>query len=316
MHGTCDDFLAYCAQTRKLSGHTVKAYEIDIRAFLKSLGGEVCATEVDKGDLREFVDSCFSSGLSHATVKRRIACLQSLFRWLEGEGLIESSPFHRLNLKLHLPKRLPRNLSRSELRQLLRVAQRRIGLGPKSSYLTEEFPVITVGNINAVTTLLAVELLLTTGLRASELTNVSLDDLFLADRYIHIRGKGQRERRVFVTDECIQNLLRLYVQIRTVVSPDHTRLLVNSRGRPATPQCVRLWIRDLSSRANLGRRATPHMFRHSAATELIGSGVDIAHVQKLLGHQSISTTQLYTHITNEEVKRRVVKAQVRRRNYG
>lgn len=309
----CEQFLIYSRCTKYLSPHTIKAYKRDLETFLIITGQSTPIKEYDRNKLREYVNELFSEGLSKATVKRRLACLKTMFKWLENEEQIEVTPFYRLDLKIRLPQRLPRNLSTQEIRKILNTIKSDLGLPKDIEYTAEEFGEITKRNINEITTLISLELLFTTGVRVSELVGINLDDIYLKERYIHIRGKGQRERRVFISDTAIQNLIKSYIQQRQITHPNHNTLLVNSLGRPATTQTVRIWVKKLSEKAKLSRRATPHMYRHSAATHLLGAGVDISYVQKLLGHQSISTTQIYTHVNHKELYRNVVKANIRRK---
>lgn len=309
----CEQFLIYSRCTKNLSPHTIKAYERDLTTFQIITGRNTPIIDYDRHKIRTYVNALFEDGLSKATVKRRLACLKTLFKWLENEELIEMSPFYRLDLKIRLPQRLPRNLSSRELNRMLSAIKAVLGLPKQTEYAIDDFVGIHKGNLNDITSLVSLELLFTTGVRVGELVGIRLDDIYLKDRYIHIRGKGQRERRVFITDTSIQNLVKTYTHLRQIASPDHNTFLVNSIGRPATTQTVRIWIKKLSEKAKLSRKATPHMYRHSTATHLLGAGVDITYVQKLLGHQSISTTQIYTHVDHKEVYRNVAKANIRRK---
>ncbi len=311
INDACDQFLIYCRCTKNLSSHTIKAYERDLTKFQIITVRKTPIAEYDRHRIREYVNALFDDGLSKATVKRRLACLKTLFKWLENEELIEVSPFYRLDLKIRLPQRLPRNLSSRELNKMLSAIRAVVGLSKTTEYLLDDFGVVHKGRLNDITSLVSLELLFTTGVRVSELVGIRLDDIHLKDRYIHIRGNGQRERRVFITDASIQNLINTYIHLRQIASPDHNVFLINSNGRPATTQTVRIWIKKLSEKSKLNRKATPHMYRHSTATHLLSSGVDITYVQKLLGHQSISTTQIYTHVDHKEVYRNVAKANIR-----
>ncbi|WP_019602159.1 tyrosine-type recombinase/integrase [Teredinibacter turnerae] len=308
----CGRFLDYCQYTKKLSHHSIRAYERDLQTFLVVVGRRARLEKIDRKIITRFVDACFADGLSHATVKRRLACLKALFKWLENEEILDDSPFRKFELKVRLPHRLPRNLSVQELNKLLRICRSRLGLPKNSDYRVGEFASVSRSNLNHLTTLVCIELLFTTGVRVGELTGIRLQDIYLHEKFIHIRGKGQRERRVFVTDKSIRNLIESYVQLRKITTPIDQNLLVNSRGRPATSQMVRIWLKNCSKAANLTRVATPHMYRHSTATELLNNGVDIIYVQKLLGHQSISTTQIYAHVSHSDVMRNVALANIRK----
>ncbi|MCE2027498.1 tyrosine-type recombinase/integrase [Sessilibacter corallicola] len=307
----CAEFLDYSTYVKKLSHHSIRAYHRDLATFQEILGPRKLIKRIDRNSIKKYVDASFAKDMTPLTMKRRLACLKTFFKWLENEEVIETSPFHKLDLKIRIPAKLPRNLSTNELNKILRVASKNLGLLRKTSYETREFKKISKSNINDLTTLISIELLFTTGIRVAELTGISLSDIYLNERYIHIRGKGQRERRVFITDNSIYNLIKSYIHYRTVTNPEHDTLLVNSIGRPATTQTVRIWLKNISKKAKINKIATPHMYRHSTATELLSAGVDIVYVQKLLGHQSISTTQIYTHVNHDEVYRNVVKANIR-----
>lgn len=305
-------FLFYSQNTKQLSSHTIRAYQLDLEVFVSLIGRNKEIELIDRSILNQFVDHLFTKGLSQATVKRKLACLKSFFKWLENEEAIRDSPFRRFELKIRLPQKLPRNLSSQELNRLLISARKNLRLSKHASYIEDDFSQLTKTNINDLTTLLSIELLFTTGIRVSELTSIALSDIYLTELFIHIKGKGQRERRVFITDQSIKNLIQSYLKFRKITEPNHNNFLVNSRGRPATTQTVRIWLKKISKQAKLNKIATPHMYRHSTATELLNSGVDITYVQKLLGHQSISTTQIYTHINHKDLFTNIVQANIRR----
>ena len=312
LYEASNNFLAYSQYTRNLSSLTIKAYQQDLAQLALSVGQSNCIMAIDRASIRKCVDELFAKGQSNATVKRRLACYKSFFSWLENEDLIENSPFLRLNLKVKLPQRIPRNLSNDELRKIIIATKDKLGFDPHACITKNGslFDFVTRKNLNYLTLLLGLDLLITTGLRISELTGIQLTDIHTRDKYIHIRGKGQRERRVFITSDVLENFIEQYKFIRPRTQPDHDFLLINKLGNQATPQTMRLWIANISKHAKLSRKATPHMYRHSAATHLLEAGVDLRYVQKLLGHQSITTTQLYTHVNNTQLFETVVKANV------
>lgn len=300
-------FLSYAQLTRNLNVLTIKAYRQDLSLLITSLKEQKPIALIDRNDIEDCVKFLFSLGQSNSTVRRRLACYKSFFKWLENDQLIDQTPFARLDLKIKLPIRIPRNVSKLELSKMLRTARSSLEFDP---YQTRSIGTKSRNKTNQFTTLLSLELLLTTGLRVSELTNILLGDLHLEERYIHIRGKGQRERRVFITSDSIKTLLEIYLRFRSASNINHQNLLINRIGNPATPQTIRLWLAKLSKEANLDRKITPHMYRHSAATYLLEAGVDIRNVQKLLGHQSILTTQIYTHINDRKLYETIAKANI------
>ena len=164
--------------------------------------------------------------------------------------------------------------------------------------------------MNKLTCLLAVELFFSTGMRVSELVNVKINHIFLSEKKIKILGKGQRERFVFLPNKELTDLVSSYLSLREITKPTHNLLLINSRGKEASPHFIRKLIRQMSSLAKIDK-ITPHMYRHSAACQLLESGVDIRFVQRLLGHQSILTTQLYTHVNDSVLQKKIAKANTR-----
>ena len=134
-----------------------------------------------------------------------------------------------------------------------------------------------------------------------------MSDINLTDGVIKIKGKGNKERQVFLPGNEIRSLVRIYIQLRSEYTPSTQSLLITTRGESVSTQVVRLRIRKAGENAKLDRRITPHMLRHSAATHLLMAGLDIRYVQHLLGHQSITTTQIYTHVSDAKLKSAVCR---------
>ena len=308
-------FLLHCRLARNLSPHTLRAYGADTADFARFAGSGTELEACDRACLRAYLQHLFEGRrLKEASVKRRMACLKAMFRWLEREGTLEVSPFHRMELNIRLPKRLPRSLTRGELKALLGAAHRALGLGPRA----EESELLRLGRkrFNDLTALLALELLFATGMRVGELVSITLDRLDLEEGVIAIVGKGDRERRVFVAEAALGRLLAAYLEARATMEGGARTLLVNSRGRPASTQFIRKLMARLAAAGGLARRVTPHMLRHSAATHLLEAGVDIRYVQRLLGHHSIATTELYTQVTDASLKSAITAARARTRAWG
>jgi len=144
--------------------------------------------------------------------------------------------------------------------------------------------------------------LFVSGLRIGELTGVHLYDVQEGEGIILVRGKGNRERRIYLSGPDARELLSQYLRTRKQIKSDAELLLISSEGTPITPQQVRRRLATLAKRASITRHVTPHMLRHTAATQLIEAGVDIRFVQKLLGHASIATTQIYTQVSDSSLR--------------
>jgi integrase/recombinase XerD len=282
-------FMAHCRVAKSLSPHTIRAYEGDLRLLIRDLGPDVAPEEVDRERLWKHVRWLREERrLGETSVKRRLATLRVFFRWMEAEGVVPLSIFHRLGLGIRLPKRLPRALDAFDLRRLLDTVDPQGGA-------------MEVEDHDTLVMRTAVIVLFATGLRVSELVSSRLADVSIADASILVRGKGNRERRVYLSNGFALKALEDFLGRRQAV-PGQEFLFVRQGGRRVSAQFVRSRLRSLASTAGISRRVTPHMLRHTAATQLLEAGVDIRFVQRLLGHSSIATTQIYTQVTDSMLK--------------
>ena len=319
-----EQFLLHCRLARNLSPHTLRAYGSDLREFRRFAGSDTEIAACDRACLRAYLRHLFEvRRLKEASVKRRMACLKAMYRWLEREGTLAVNPFHRLELNIRLPKRLPRSLTRGELRALLTAAHRALGLGSGPAALERMTRRIGRRGFNDLTALVALELLFATGMRVGELVSITRERLDLEEGVVAILGKGDRERRVFVAEPALRKLLAAYLAARARVGlraaaagAAKEPLLVNSQGNAASAQLIRKLIGRLAAGAGLARHVTPHMLRHSAATHLLEAGVDIRYVQRLLGHHSIATTERYTQVSDGSLKSAITAARARERVWG
>lgn len=290
----CETFIRHCGSVRKLSEHTTRAYRLDLNRFARFAGPRTSVASCDRTTLQRYIEHLFTEHkLKETSAKRHVASLRSLFRFLEDEGHVAEDPFRGARVRIRLPKRLPRVLSRGELLALL----------DRTS---------PSGDFVQLGTCVAAELLFATGVRVAELAALRDQDVDLSAGVISIIGKGDRQRRVYVPDAEVRDLLESYRAARKKRGFPGDHFLVNSRGGPASPQYIRRLIRRLGEDVALTRRVTPHMFRHSVATYLLEEGVDIRYVQRLLGHRSIGTTEIYTHVADSALKSRVVERHPRK----
>lgn len=304
-------YLAHCKHVKNLSHHSIKAYTIDLSEFVQHIGGKKSLKNVGRELIRSYVQHLFEArGLKETSVKRKIACVKSMYRWYESEETITQNPFRVMDLKIKLPKQLPKALSKKEIKALLKSPLKQMGYTHRDAYKSEEFRqrVTSRNGFSLLTTQLVIELLFATGVRVGELVSIQESDISNSDKTIKIKGKGNRERVVFLPDQPLITLIDTYISARSNFNPKTKTMLINTRGTALDTQMVRLLIRRTGDHAKINRRITPHMLRHSAATHLLDSGVDIRHVQKLLGHHSITTTQLYTHVSDAQLKSVICKS--------
>ena len=293
------DFLAHLEFERGLSRNTLAAYRTDLLQFgrfLAERGRDATSAEPD--DLSDFLaDLAQGDGngrppCSTATVHRKAACLRSFYRHLRREETIEDDPAARLETPRR-GRKLPEVLSYAEVQRLL--AQPR-GDDP------------TTFRDRAM-----LELMYASGLRASETIGLEIQDVDLEQGVVRARGKGSKERLVPVGGKALA-AVRVYLRVgrpKLVHSPEERKLFLNFRGGPLTRQGLYKIVLRHAESAGLGDRMSPHTLRHSFATHLLTGGCDLRSVQEMLGHADLSTTQLYTHLSGEELKEAYFRAHPR-----
>lgn len=289
------DFLRYCSVERQLSQHTLQAYAGDLGDFRRFMPPNASLGSITEASLTEYLtDMIERRKLAIATVRRRFACLRAFVRRFVVLELA-SDVFGRWRLQLPRRKRLPRALSAPEVSSLLR--------GFASRKPTSEVSRETRSST-------AVRLMIATGIRVGELCKLRVDDVSPDGRSLRIHGKGARDRVAYVSDADLRADLEKLVRWRRSKASAGGNLFLNRRGLPMKPQSIRSELRRYSTKAGAARRITPHMLRHTAATLLIERGVDIRFVQRLLGHSSIATTEIYTHVSDEALRTTLERADV------
>jgi integrase/recombinase XerD len=282
----------------------MRAYDSDIAALERYLGEQATVDHIDSECLLAFVEQQRSAGLASASLRRRASGLKGFCRWLQSCRLLETDPWVGATLSLGRTRRLPRLVPTRELERLLQWLRESADVGHHP--VADE----ALARPYEATTLLAVALMVATGLRVSEVVGVCLNDIDISGRSLRVLGKGRRERQVFLTNDWIASLTGAYMNTRSMLDIDHGRLLFNCSGAPLTAPAMRSRLLQAGRQAGLEIRVTPHMLRHTAATQLIEAGVDIRYVQRLLGHASLSTTELYTHVSNGALQRVVSDADI------
>jgi integrase/recombinase XerD len=230
--------------------------------------------------------------LKESTIKRRISCLKLLFKWARQESILETNPFDTLNERIRLPKRLPRAIDGADTEKLRKIA----------STTNDD------DSFDAHCKRAAISLLLETGIRVGELSSIQIEDVSLSDKSIRIHGKGNRQRFVYLLSPSVFGTVSAFLSKRRRIGAQGSSLLVNKDGKPLTPPLIRQALRELRTSAGITRHVTPHMLRHTCATQWLENGLDIRYVQKLLGHHSISTTEIYTHVSDRSLRQALLRA--------
>lgn len=276
-------YLNHCLTRKRLAPKTLNAYRYDLRDFALFIQ-ESQGDFTDKNCIGNYIDSLHKTK-SGRTVKRKIASFSAFFHYLIYEDLLPENPLCKLDLSFKLPYQLPRYIPNYILKDFYKVLY-----DQKASATTEYQFRCSLRNIAVI------ELLFATGLRISELCDLTLDTVNLTDRVIRIRGKGDKERIIQLTENATLNALSEYATAFREEINHCGFFFVNGYGNRLSDQSIRNMIHKLSALSPHSFQITPHMFRHSFASSLVNQDVDIRCIQELLGHSSIKTTEIYTHV--------------------
>jgi site-specific recombinase XerD len=290
--------------TKDLSPHTIRAYDGDLAAFEHYLGARAAVSKIDRDSLVAFIEEQQAAGLSPRSIRRRASGVRGFCRWLLSRRLLDEDPWLGTTVAVGRSRRLPRVLAAADLDRLVRFLRGAAGVEQAAG------PCDLLRRPHEATTLLAVALMVATGVRVNEVVSIECRDIDLIGRSIRIVGKGRRERHVFLTNDWLTELTAAYMRTRDALGIDHPRLLFNRRHSGLTPPTMRSRLRKAAQDAGVRARVTPHMLRHTAATQLIEAGVDIRFIQRLLGHSSLTTTEIYTHVSDRALMRVVSDADV------
>lgn len=274
---------------RNPSEHTLEAYKSDLRHYRDALATRDTDHATTEAVLA-YIGHLTSSGAAARTIRRRVACLRGFYRDLARENIIDNSPFVGLELQLPRARSLPRGISRKDTRALASEAWRRCR-GHRSTRTLPPFAV-------------AVLVLICTGVRVGELVNLRSNDFHSDNGALRVHGKGQRERFVFLVDKDLKNLVAKLADRRS-------GLPLFGHGEASwSTDWVRRSLCTFASDAGVASKVTPHMLRHTCATLLLEDGVDLRFLQRLLGHESISTTAIYAHVGDAGLQRALENAKL------
>lgn len=294
-----DKYLIHCEVEKGLTTKTLKAYKIDLQQFSDYISQR--QVECNKETLQDYL-VFLNKKYKVKSVKRKLASIKAFFSYLEYEELLNQNPFSRLRIKLHEPSILPRTIPFTTVEVLL-----------KCAYQQKSFVKMDTYSFRAIVRDIAVlELLFASGMRVSEICSLHTDSINLSDGTIKIFGKGSKERIIQIGNEAVLDAIRTYHNVFSDEITSWGYFFINRLGNPLSDQSVRCMINRYVSLAGIEMHITPHMFRHSFATLLLEEDVDIRYIQHLLGHSSIVTTQIYTHVTSK--KQRDILAQKHPRN--
>jgi integrase/recombinase XerD len=278
------DYLDYCRLRKNLDLKTIKAYRIDLAQFQNY----IFSSNEDfkaKSSINLYITSIHSK-FKPKTIKRKIASLKAFYQYMFEEEILTFNPFSKINVRFREPQVLPKTIPLHNIQTFL------ITLYRQKEYTSSTYQQKVISRDIAV-----VELLFATGIRISELCSLKPEDIDLKSQNILIYGKGAKERMIQIGSLDVLNALLTYENLFQDEIASSNYYFVNRLSKRLSEQSVRLMIRKYTKIAAIHQHLTPHMFRHSFATLLLEEDVDIRYIQKMLGHSSITTTEIYTHVS-------------------
>lgn len=297
MRNAINRFLRYLSVERNSSEYTIKSYREDlgvlVEYFEDVLGSCPAVDAITPLDLRKFVAALHEAQYAKSSVARRLACLRSFFKFAQREGLCDSNPAKPLR-NPRRERKLPHFLSGREIGTLLLAPDAKKSAGLRDRAILET--------------------LYSAGLRVSELVGIEIPDLDLEDGFVRVRGKGKKERLGPLGTHAIKAIKRWMRVREPSVKLKAEALFLNRFGNRITTRSVGRMLEKYLKTTGLDTRTSPHTLRHSFATHLLDRGADIRSVQELLGHKSLITTQIYTHVSTAKLKQVYEQAHPRARN--
>ena len=275
------DYLEYLKYQKNYSDETIHSYSIDIEEFLDYINSEcINICEVGYDVVKAWLINLDEKKNKSTTVSRKISSLRGFYKYLINNKVIDSNPFSLVSL----PKKeryLPRFFYYNELEEMFQVPKLNTALGQRDRLL--------------------LEMLYATGVRVSELVNIKVSDI--NGEEIKVLGKGNKERIVEFGDYA-ESILELYLNegYKSLNVKKSEYLFLNNRGGKLTTRGVRYILDNIINKTTIDKKISPHMLRHTFATHLLNEGCDLLTVQELLGHESLTATSIYTHITNDRLK--------------
>ncbi len=273
-----EDYLLFLKTEKKLGDNTINSYMLDLEDFFKTFNGSI--ESCTKKDILAYISSI--NGLEVSTVNRHISSLKSFFNYLVDESIIKVSPMEEVS-SLKKAKKLPKYLSISEVNKLLNIP------------LNSEFDYRNKAML---------ELMYATGLRVSELVSIEYSNIDFENSIIRINGKGKKER-IIPLGEVASYYLKVYLsdyRSKLLKRNTYNQVFLNNHGKPITRQGFNYILENIRELTGITKEITPHVLRHSFATHLLEGGADIRSIQEMLGHENISTTNIYTEVVNDVLR--------------
>ena len=284
-----EDFLEYILVIKKHSEHTINNYKIDLEDFLGFNNDNVL--NVDKDMVNRYMQYLYDRNISKSTISRKLSSLRSFYNYLYNNGKIEKNYFTTIK-NPRKENSLPKYVKDIDIDKMFDIPDIRNPLGQRN--------------------LLIIRMLYATGVRVSELVNIKLLDIDISDRTIRIFGKGSKER-IVVFGNNTKEILNMYINNGRykLNRKNNDYLFLNKDGDKLSDRYVRKIIDDIIIKASILMHISPHMLRHTFATDMLNNGADLVSVKGLLGHESLNTTSIYTHVSDDKIREIYNKAHPR-----
>ena len=277
-------FLRYLKEEKNYSKFTIINYGKDLKLFLDFLNCEKISTleNVDYPIIRSYLSFLYEKDYSKKTISRNISTLRSFFKYQKSQNMVSKNPMTFVE-NPKLDKRIPKVLYTKDLETLLNTPDCNTPLGQRNCVILEMF--------------------YSTGIRVSELVNLKVSDIHFHDKRIKILGKGSKERYVLY-GSVLEKKLNLYLQngYQELNKNKSDFIFLNKNGNPLTTRGVETILDQVLKKSGLNYHISPHVLRHTFATDMLNNGADLKIVQELLGHENLATTQIYTHVSNERLR--------------
>lgn len=285
-----DTYLNYCQYQKKLSPETLKAYRIDLRQFMEFAAG--MDKQISRINLSNYMTELHKK-YKPKSVRRKLTSLKAFCNYLVYEDLLDENPFTKVKTTFREPHLLPKTIPLETIQQLFVTAYKELAAANPRTYHYK----------SALRDVAVLELLFATGIRVAELCSLRLEDVSLSDGSLRVYGKGSKERILHVGNNDVLDAVRQYEEAFHSEIVKNGYFFINLRNDKLSEQSVRNMITRYAKLSGIAIHITPHMFRHSFATLLLEEDVDIRYIQQFLGHSSITTTQIYTHVSTSKQKR-------------
>ena len=290
-----NSFLDYLKYERNYSNNTIIGYQNHLDIFIEYLSNKGInnINSVSYNIIRNYINFLYEKKYNSKSICNHISSLRSFFKYLKNNDYVSSNPMTLIeNPKLE--KKLPKFLFYEDIEKILSIPDLKTYVGVRNA--------------------LILEMLYVTGIRVSELINIKISDIDFTNCKIKILGKGNKERLVMYGNRC-KLLLDKYLEIRKNFLKDNNEyLFLGVKGKKINDRVIRSIINELSVKAGINLKISPHTFRHTFATHMLNEGADLRSVQELLGHENLSTTTIYTHVTNERLRNVYLHTHPRARN--